>query len=50
MIGLATENTEDDGGGKNIGYTHVNDYADYVIFSDGDQKLSSKTLVFGSSL
>jgi endoglucanase len=37
MIGLATENTEDDGGGKNIGYTHVNDYADYVIFSDGDQ-------------
>ena len=37
MIGLAVENTTDEGGGKNVGYTDANDYADYVIFSDGDQ-------------
>ena len=30
--GLATENTSDSGGGLNIGYTDVNDYAEYPVF------------------
>ena len=30
--GLATENTTDTGGGLNIGYTDVNDYAEYPVF------------------
>ena len=30
--GLATENTTDAGGGLNIGYTDVNDYAEYPVF------------------
>ena len=30
--GLATENTSDTGGGLNIGYTDVNDYAEYPVF------------------
>jgi len=32
MEGLGTEDTSDDGGGKNIGYTDGGDYADYLIF------------------
>ena len=32
MVGLSTEDTTDDGGGKNIGYTDAGDYADYLIF------------------
>lgn len=32
MVGLSTEDTTDDGGGKNIGYTDGGDYADYLIF------------------
>lgn len=34
MVGLATEDTTDNGGGKNIGYTDANDYADYTIYSE----------------
>jgi len=30
--GLVTENTTDSGGGLNIGYTDVNDYAEYPVF------------------
>ena len=30
--GLVTENTTDAGGGLNIGYTDVNDYAEYPVF------------------
>jgi aryl-phospho-beta-D-glucosidase BglC (GH1 family) len=30
--GLATENTTDTGGGLNIGYTDLNDYAEYPVF------------------
>ena len=32
MVGLATEETTDDGGGLNIGYTDPGDSADYLIF------------------
>jgi len=31
-VGLGTEDTSDDGGGKNIGYTDGGDYADYLIY------------------
>ena len=31
--GLGTEDTTDEGGGKNIGYTDAGDYADYLIFN-----------------
>lgn len=31
MSGLQTEDTSDDGGGQNIGYTDPGDYADYLI-------------------
>lgn len=31
MSGLQTEDTSDDGGGKNIGYTDQGDYADYLV-------------------
>jgi hypothetical protein len=31
MSGLQTEDTSDDGGGKNIGYTDSGDYADYLV-------------------
>ena len=34
MFGLATEETTDDGGGSNIGYTHKGDYSDYKIFTN----------------
>ena len=30
--GLATENTTDAGGGLNIGYTDIDDYAEYTVF------------------
>ena len=32
-IGLVTEDTTDDGGGKNLGYTDAGDYADYLIYT-----------------
>ncbi len=31
-VGLGTEDTLDEGGGKNIGYTDGGDYADYLIY------------------
>ncbi|MDN3642847.1 carbohydrate-binding protein [Lutimonas halocynthiae] len=31
MSGLQTEDTSDDGGGKNLGYTDSGDYADYLV-------------------
>ena len=42
MVGLSTEDTSDDGGGKNIGYTDTGDYADYLIFieEEGNYKAS----------
>ena len=38
MVGLGVENTSDTGGGKNIGYTHKDDYADYLIYNKNYQK------------
>ena len=32
MIGMALEDTTDEGGGKNLGYTDSGDYADYSIY------------------
>lgn len=32
MTGMGTEDTSDEGGGKNFGYTDVGDYSDYSIF------------------
>jgi len=32
-VGLGTEDTTDDGGGKNISYTDAGDYADYLIYN-----------------
>ena len=32
-VGLGTEDTTDEGGGKNIGYTDAGDYADYPIYN-----------------
>ena len=40
MLGLATEETTDDGGGSNIGYTDKGDYADYKIFTNSESKYS----------
>lgn len=34
MEGLGVENTTDQGGGKNIGYTDGGDFADYIIYSE----------------
>ncbi len=40
MVGLGVEDTSDTGGGKNIGYTHKDDYADYLIYNKNYQKYS----------
>lgn len=32
MVGMALEDTTDEGGGQNLGYTDAGDYADYSIF------------------
>ena len=34
MVGLGIEDTTDDGGGKNLGYTDANDFADYIVYSE----------------
>ena len=34
MVGLAIENTTDEGEGKNLSYTDANDYADYLVYSE----------------
>ena len=38
MFGLGTEETTDEGGGSNIGYTDTGDYADYKIFTNSSSK------------
>ena len=38
MFGLGTEDTTDDGGGSNIGYTDTGDYAEYKIFTNSASK------------
>ena len=38
MFGLGKEDTSDDGGGSNIGYTDTDDYADYKIFTNSSSK------------
>ena len=43
MFGLGVEDTSDDGGGSNIGYTHEGDYSDYKIFTNSS---SSYTVDF----
>lgn len=42
MVGLATEETTDEGGGKNIGYTDAGDSADYLIYvgQEGNYKVN----------
>ena len=32
-VGLGFEDTEDEGGGRNIGYTDAGDYADYLVYN-----------------
>ena len=41
MVGLSTEDTTDDGGGKNIGYTDGGDYADYLIFIEEESNYNA---------
>jgi endoglucanase len=42
MIGMALEDSNDEGGGKNLGYTNPGDYADYSIYvpNSGDYGIS----------
>jgi hypothetical protein len=39
-FGLVIEDTEDEGGGKNLGYTDADDYADYLIYTNNSQSYS----------
>ena len=48
MVGLSTENSTDDGGGKNLSYTDANDYADYLIYSAEDQNFKVNFRVAGA--
>ena len=32
MVGMTLEDTQDEGGGQNLGYTDAGDYADYLIY------------------
>ena len=45
QYGLQTENTSDVGGGLNIGYTDVGDYADYFVYvsESGNYNLNLRT-------
>ena len=36
-VGFGLENTEDVGGGKNLGYTDPGDYADYMVYTNSSQ-------------
>ena len=36
MEGLGVEESTDEGGGRNIGYTDGGDYADFIIYSEVD--------------
>ena len=49
--GLQTENTSDTGGGKNLGYTDVGDYAEYKIFvsKDGNYQLDIRSAAQNNS-
>ena len=39
-FGFGLEDTEDEGGGKNLGYTDPGDYADYLIYTNSSQSYS----------
>ena len=39
-FGFGIEDTEDEGGGKNLGYTDAGDYADYLIYTNSSQPYS----------
>jgi hypothetical protein len=39
-FGFGIEDTEDEGGGKNLGYTDPGDYADYLIYTNTSQSYS----------
>ena len=45
QVGLETEDTSDSGGGLNIGYTSVGDYAEYLVYisDDGNYSLNLRT-------
>jgi len=49
--GLQTENTSDTGGGKNLGYTDVGDFAEYKIFvsKDGNYQLDIRSAAQNNS-
>ena len=40
MLGISVENTTDDGGGSNIGYTDQNDYVEYKIYNSQTRKFT----------
>ena len=39
-FGFGIEDTTDEGGGKNLGYTDPGDYAEYLIYSNNSQSYS----------
>jgi endoglucanase len=49
MSGLQTEDTSDDGGGQNIGYTDAGDYADYLVNIVEDGSFSFQARVASES-
>lgn len=51
QAGLQTENTSDTGGGENLGYTEVGDYAEYKIFvsKDGNYQLDIRSAAQSNS-
>ena len=48
-FGFGTEDTTDEGGGKNLGYTDPGDYADYLIYSNNSQSYSVDFRVAGQN-
>ena len=38
QLGFQTENSSDDGGGLNLGFAHLGDYADYQVFVTGEER------------
>lgn len=49
MIGMGLEDSEDEGGGKNFGFTDAGDYADYAIFAPKSGDYGVKFRVAGYS-
>lgn len=49
MIGMGLEDSEDQGGGKNFGFTDPGDYADYSIFAPNSGNYGIKLRVAGYS-